>query len=67
MLSDNEVLYRYRGAHRFIPWDALVAMVIRSAGLRGTEDQERSMDMFGVWCLMPAHRRHARAHAADDS
>jgi hypothetical protein len=43
MISDNLALYSDRGAHRFIPWGDLVAMVVRSPGLRGAgEDQEKS-------------------------
>ena len=33
IISDNAVSYSYRGAHKLIPWDAWVAMVVRSAGL----------------------------------
>lgn len=49
MISDNSALYNYRGAHRLIPWGALIAIVVRSAGLQGAGEQERSMD-FGVGC-----------------
>jgi len=44
MISNNPTPYIYRGAHRFIPWGGLVAMAVRSAGLRGAvdRDQERS-------------------------
>ena len=51
IISDNATPYGYRGAHRLIPCGALVAMVVRSAGLRGAErDREDRLRylVFGV-------------------
>ena len=40
MINNNAAPYSRRGAHRLNAWGALVAMVVRSAGLRGYgEDQ----------------------------
>ena len=40
MISANAALYSGQGAHRLNAWGALVAMVVRSAGLGGNgEDQ----------------------------
>ena len=44
MISDKEALDSDRGAHRFMPWSDVVAMVVRSRShyeVRCSEDQER--------------------------
>ena len=41
IISDNATPYSYRSAHRLIPWGALVAMVVRFAGLRGAAEIDR--------------------------
>lgn len=49
MISDNLALDRHQGAHRFIPWGALVAIVVR-------ERAKGSIDTF--WCLVVLGARH---------
>ena len=44
MISDNAALYNRRDAHRLNAWGGLVAMVVRSAGLRGY-GEDRSISL----------------------
>ena len=63
IISDNATLYSYRGAHRLIPCGALVAIVVRSAGLRGAGEIERIN--WDVWCLVLMDARAQRLMTAD--
>ena len=47
MMSDTEALYSDRGAHRFMPWSDLVAMVVRSYygfEVQGGSEEDRSIE-----------------------
>jgi len=58
IISDNAALHGHRGAHKFIVWGALVAMVVRFAvRFAGRRGADRSIGI-----LMDASHR-----TADDS